>query len=904
VAIDQVLAGFAPLSTLQDVLVGLNRWPNETAIIAFRDGTKEAVTYGELENLARRLAAGLIAHGVAVGEPVGIYADSRPEAVALRLALIAAGAMMVSIDQDLTPEQLAHVLEDSGCRRIFTLSGDRPRVRQSCGETLEIFLLDEETNETESAKGWKSLLLNQTPDPRLVAPEDIAALFYTSGTTGPPKGVPLSHGSIAFNLRALLGLNVVAPGDRVLLPLPLHHSYPFIVGMLTPLAAGAAMVLPSEVTGPAMQIALRDAGPTIMIGVPRLYEALYAGVEGRIAARGTLPLKLFRLLLQLSRRAQRRFGPSAGRHLFAAVHRNLAPNLRVLVSGGARLDPEIGRRLEALGWQVLSGYGLVETASISTFNPPGRARMESGGLPAPEVDVRVDQPDAAGRGEVLIKGPNVFRGYKNNPDANRLAFTDDGWFRSGDLGVRDEDGYLYIVGRVKEMIVLPDGKNIAPENVEALYQKIPYVHEIAVVERAGALAGLVVPDLEAVRTAGSARIDDLIRVSFAELAPQLPPYQRLSDFAITREELPRTRLGKYQRHHLPEIYERAERRESPAPTPLSDSDRELLESLRIAPLWAWLERRFEGRVLTPGTSPQLELGIDSLAWVTLGLEIEERFGFHLTEEALARVITLRDLLEAVQALPETPKPAEATSLEARRRLPAESESWLSPTGPWLVGLGRVLHLVARFVAKAGFRLRVEGLQGVPTSGPLIIASNHASDLDPFMIGAALSFAHMRESYWGADLERAFSHPVLGRLARALHLFPVDDRAPAASLEMGTAVLERSRILIWFPEEWRSPTGELQRFLPGVAHLAIKTGAPIVPAYIAGTFEAMPRTRRIPRLSPVRVVFGAPLSADGLEAKGHGEGREERICTALRDTVAALVELRRGCRGDSSSFGKN
>jgi long-chain acyl-CoA synthetase len=876
------------VQTLQDVFAGLHSWSDAPAIVAFRGGTKETLTYRELDTLSRRLAAGLIAHGIAVGEPIGIYADNRPEAVALRLALIAAGAMIVSIDQDLRPEQLGHVLQNSGCRRIFALSGDLPRVRQSCGETLEVFLLDGEKDQLPPAKCWESLLADQAVDQRAVAPDQIAALFYTSGTTGPPKGVPLSHGNMAFNLDVLLALNLVGPGDRILLPLPLHHSYPFIVGMLTPLAAGAAIVMPAEVTGPAIQTALRDGRPTIMIGVPRLYETLYAGIETRVAAGGKLLQKLFGLLLLLSVGAQHRFGLRIGRRLFAALHSGLAPSLRALVSGGARLDPEIGRRLEGLGWQVLSGYGLVETTSISTFNLPGRARMESAGMPAPGVEVRIDNPDAAGRGEVLIKGPNVFRGYHNDPEANHAAFTEDGWFRTGDLGVLDADGYLHIVGRVKEMIVLADGKNIAPEDVETLYRESPYVQDIAVIERAGDLAGLVVPEFEAIRSAGSMRIEDVIRVSFAELARQLPTYQRLSAFAITREKLPRTRLGKFQRHRLLEIYERAQRRENPPPTPLSESDRELLSSPRIAPLWSWLERRFQGRDLTPDTIPQLELGIDSLAWVTLGLEIEKCFGFHLSEETLARVITLRDLLHAIQDLPEAPISAEATSSEVRGQLRAERERWLAPTGPWLVGIGRGLHVIARLLARVFFRLRVEGLHAVPTSGPLIIAANHTSDLDPFMIGAALSFDHMREAYWGADLERAFSHPVLGRLARVVHLFPVDDRTPTASLEMGAAVLDRGHILIWFPEEWRSPTGELQRFLPGVAHLAIRSNAPIVPAHIEGTFQAMPRTRRMPRPGPVEVVFGSPVSATELEARGRGKDREERVCQALRDLVASLA----------------
>jgi long-chain acyl-CoA synthetase len=875
------------MQTLQDIVTELNRWPDKPAIVSFRDGAKETLTYRELENLSCRLAAGLIAHGISVSEPVAVYADNRPEAVAVRLALIAAAAMIVSIDQDVRAEQLAHVIEDSGCQRVFMLAGDLPQVRRSCGDTLEVFLLDCEKDET-AAESWRNLLADQTANQRVVSSNEIAALFYTSGTTGPAKGVPLSHENIACNLNALLALNLIGPGDRILLPLPLHHSYPFIVGMLAPLAAGAAIVMPSEVTGPAIQTALRNGEPTLMVGVPRLYEVLYAGIEERIAARGKLTIALFRLLLRLSMGVQNRFGLRVGRRLFAAVHDGLAPSLRVLASGGARLDPEIGRRLEGLGWQVLSGYGLVETASISTFNSPGCARMESAGMPAPGVEIRIDDPDTAGRGEILIKGPNVFRGYHNDPEANRKAFTNDGWFRSGDLGVRDKDGYLYIVGRVKEMIVLPDGKNIAPEEVEALYRESPYVQDIAVIEREGGLAGLVVPDFETVRAAGSMRIEDLIRVSFAELAPQLPTYQRLSDFAITREELPRTHLGKFRRHRLLEIYERAQRGEGRPSAPLSDTDRELLRSPTIAALWNWLERRFEGRALTLETSPQLDLGIDSLAWIALGLEIEDRFGFHLLEETLARVITLRDLLEAVQALPEAPETAEETAPNARRRLLAERDRLLAPTGPWFIVIGRILHALVRLAARAVFHLQVEGLHAVPKTGPLIIAANHASDLDPFMIGAALSFAHMREAYWGADVQRAFSHPILGRLARVIHLFPVNDRAPAASLEIAAAVLERGHKLIWFPEEWRSPTGELQRFLPGVAHLAIKASALIVPAYIEGTFQAMPRTRRTPRPAPIRVVFGAPISVTALEAKGQGDNREERICTALRDLVGALA----------------
>jgi long-chain acyl-CoA synthetase len=328
--------------TLEDILVGLARWPDAPAVISFRDGAKQVLTYRELDDLSRRLAAGLVARGVALGEPVGIYLDNRPQAVVARLALIAAGAVILSLDPDLRPAQLARAVEDSACRRVFTTGAKLSELREAGLDGLDAILLDDWEDDSAAAENWRDLLAEEPMAPREISEDMIAAFFYTSGTTGRPKGVPLSHGNIAGNLAALLDLGLVAPEDRVLLPLPLHHSYPFIVGMLVPLAAGAAIVMPAEVTGAAIQSALRDTRTSIMIGVPRLYEALYAGIEGQLAARGRLPRALFRGLLQLSIRARRGLGVNPGRRLFAALHRRFGPSLRAgpdrLRPGGDRVD--------------------------------------------------------------------------------------------------------------------------------------------------------------------------------------------------------------------------------------------------------------------------------------------------------------------------------------------------------------------------------------------------------------------------------------------------------------------------------------------------------------------------------------------------------------------------------------
>src|SRR5690606_17598517 len=261
-------------------------------------------------------------------------------------------------------------------------------LREAAPAEIEPILLDAET-ETDGAVPWTALFGAPLDPMPAAAPEDPVALFYTSGTTGRPKAVPLTHANILSNLDGILAMGVVRPGDRVLLPLPLHHSYPFIVGMLAPLMSGAAIVLPAGITGPQLARALQEAEVATIVGVPRLYRAIADGLAARVAGRGRLAAAAFEAMLRASVVARARFG-----------------------------------------FEVLSGYGLVETASIATFNPRGRNRMGSAGLPAPGVSIRIADPDAEGRGEVQIRGPNVFSGYRNNPEANATAFTADGWFRS------------------------------------------------------------------------------------------------------------------------------------------------------------------------------------------------------------------------------------------------------------------------------------------------------------------------------------------------------------------------------------------------------------------------------------------------------------------------------------------
>ena len=877
----------ADAATLLHLLGGLAEGGDRPAVRAFTAAGEDRLTYRELDESARRLAGGLKARGLAVGAFVAIYAPNSARWVQARLGVLLAGGVAVSLDSDLGREALSLQLADSDPKVIVTVRAHLEDLEAA--EVLDgrdVWLLDAEPEE--DTRSWHHLLDAPIDALPHVDPDQTASLFYTSGTTGPPKGVPLSHRNIVGNLTAILALDVVGQGDRVLLPLPLHHSYPFIVGLLVPLIVGATQVQPSGISGPEIRHALAEGGVDIVVGVPRLYDTLAQGLTARLRDGGAVEKTMYRLL-RLSGWLRRRFGVLWGRTLLRPLHKRLAPNLRLMASGGAKLEAETAHTLEAFGWMVLSGYGLVETASITTFNPPGAAKLGTAGKPAPGVQLRIDHDSApeapADQGEIQISGPNVFPGYRNNAAANEKAFATDGWFKSGDLGYLDADGYLVIVGRVKEMIVLPDGKNIAPDEVEAVYAESPYIAEIAVMEHKGQLIGLVVPDMDALRGAGHG-VSDVIRISLSELSPRLPAYKRLSDWALVREPLPRTHLGKYQRHKMADVLDRAERGRGPADAPWSDDDRALVQTTRGRQVWDWLQGKFPDKTLHPDTSPQLDLGIDSLAWVTIGLEIQERFGIALSEEAIARTLTLRDLLQEVNQAPA----ADTGGQDAHtHKLVEEARHWLRPRGPLEMTAGRGLHQVARGLTRLILGLKVEGLEHLPAKGPVVITPNHVSDLDPVVVGGALDGRHAQEVVWGAIRERLFTN-VPGRvLARIAHMVPVDDRAPGASLAVGTEVLRQGHILVWFPEEWRAPDGRLQRFLPGIGRLLLDTDARAVPCYIDGTFEAMPRGARFPKAHKVTVRFGPPIAASELAGP---DATPEAVADALRAKVAALSQRER------------
>ncbi|MDP1834885.1 MAG: AMP-binding protein [Chlamydiales bacterium] len=868
-----------PIETLVSVIDNLPTWGDRVAVRLITNQKNIPLTYPELHRSACALAKGL---RIKKGETVGLFAPNSLEWFVAAMAILKAGGIIVPIDMQSDSKSLEHILSDSGINRIFTTEALQDKV----ATVPTITLLD------------KSNLLNlehTQGDLPQVNPEDLAVLFYTSGTTGRPKGVPLAHGKMAFSLRALLADEIVKPDDIVLLPLPLHHVYPIIMGFLYPLCKGLEIILPEELTGPAIARAITTGNVSAVIGVPRLYSAMVSGIQARAKAGGAIKNLLFKSLLAISTFARKRFGLKLGKTLLAPLHRTMGTRLRILASGGSKLDSELGWTLEGMGWDVAIGYGLTETAPLLSFTHPGDGAVETVGMPIEGVTIRIAK-GADGTGEILAKGPNVFSGYLNLPDKTKEVFTEDGWFRTGDLGYIDDSGRMRVLGRASTLIVASGGEKIQPEDVEAVYQQNHFIQEMAIFQQNGRLVALVVPNVEAIRKEGG-DVDWNIRQALTSQSRTLASYQRVTDFVMTREPLPRTRLGKLRRHLLPDLHNRAKNGSMLVGTPITvDSmppeDRALVTKPAPKSVWEWLCSLHPNKHLTLDSSVQLDLGVDSLEWINYTLEIRHRAGVELGQEAFGQIESIRDLLNAVAA-------SEAITDEEVQVLPfdnpenfltEEQKHWLTPLGFAAKPLLHMLHFFNKMLLKVFFRLKVKGLENVPKKGPYIICPNHVSHLDPFAIAAAIDYSQLSTLRWGGWQGVVMRNPLNRAISRLSQAVPIDPQnAALSSLAVGAAILKQNHNLVWFPEGRRSPEGTLQTFKPGIGMLLEHYDVPVIPVYIEGTYEALPMGQKIPGLREVTVTFGTPLTPEELLKKGSGKLPHERITNGLYHAIKTLGE---------------
>jgi long-chain acyl-CoA synthetase len=498
-----------------------------------------------------------------------------------------------------------------------------------------------------------------------------------------------------------------------------------------------------------------------------------------------------------------------------------------------------------------------------------------------------------------VRGPNVFAHYHHLPEKTEESFTKDGWFRTGDLGFLDADGYLHLAGRRSTMIVTEGGKNVQPDELEEAYQAEPEIGEIVVMSRDENIVGLIVPDFDVVEARDPKEVEGAVRKAVEKASRRLPPYKRLADFALTRESLPRTRLGKPRRHLLEERYEQALQDKDAASAParkpmrvneMSAEDRSLLEDPSARRAWDWLAERFADRRLTPDSDLRLDLGVDSMEWLNMTMELSSRTGAELSEDAIARIESVRDLLEEVtQSGGEAAAERQHILDDPEGSLNEEQKQWLTPQSVWQRAMGRLTYAMTLFIMRVLFRLDVRGLEHLPAEGPYVLAPNHVSYLDPFALGVALSYRRLRQTFWAGWTGLLFTNWFVRRFSRIARVVPIDpDRAVGSSLAFGGTVLKRGLMLVWFPEGTRSESGELMEFKPGLGLLLERFSVPVLPVIIDGAYEAWPRQRTVPRLRRIRVTIHPPADPRALAEEGEGQEGSRRIMSGLHRHMEELM----------------
>lgn len=910
--------------------------PGKVAMRHFKaDETAERYTYGQLRDRAMRASLYLAACGVEAGDRVLLAAENRPEWAMAYFGAIRAGATVVPVDHEASIEELERIVARSGARAIVASASVYARLLEAEHAAATPIRLED------LFKG--AVQLGSEEDFQLREPAELASLLFTSGTTGTPKGVMLSGRNFTTLVSRLSEIFDLGERDGLLSVLPLHHTFEFTTGLLLPLAVGAEIAYLEERTGESIVHAFQTGRITAMVGVPAVWKLLLRRIEEGFEKLGLGPS--VKLLQEGGRRAHDATGTHLlGRAAFTPVHRKFGGRLRYLISGGSAMPPKIYDAFRGMGFEILEGYGLTEAAPVLTVQRPEQRRAGHVGRPVGGVEIRIHRPDADGVGEVLAKGPNVMLGYWEDPEATAEALRD-GWLHTGDLGKLDEEGNLVLVGRSKDVIVDSAGKNIYPDELEDLYEKHPAIRELSIVglpaEGGGErVACLVVPETEG-RDPAEARRE--VEAHFREISLKLPVWKRVKVLHFRSEVLPRTATQKVRRPEIVRALQALEKEGRGTRRSAASGGEAWLYDLIARVCEQPLEK------VSPEARLEQDLGFDSLTFTELGAALEaagvplptpeEILSIETVAELVALVGRLRrqggksrhgstgsagaekparkirsllgSVLDAVQpAADRVPLLASALNLAREEGLdllddffsrpPSRSAEEEEESLPF--DLPDAVVSAGRRVLRGGqiglyenfFHTRLYGKAHIPQHTNFLVAANHASHLDMGLVkhalgdqGKNLAALAARDYFFKDRLRRTY-------FENFTQLIPMDRHGSLReSLDLASRSLKKGNNLLIFPEGTRAQDGEIKEFKGSLGYLALKNRVGILPMYLRGTYEALPKGRLVPKGRELAVHIAPFLSFEDLEEVVKGLPRSEQHRAVARLVEEIIRSLRDG-----------
>lgn len=925
-------------SYLERLVGSFESRPDRVAMRIVGDDS-EVYTFGQTLAAIRSVAFRISQEGVNFGDRVALIGENHPNWAVAYLATLYRGAVCVPLDPHGEIETITNFLENSESQLAFIDSAQIERFRQieeKLGRPIKAAVwngvsgsgYDPALNGFHSFADWAS---NGCPaaaarEMPTAAGDDIALLIYTSGTTGTPKGVPLTHGNIVVELDGIKEILDLTDRERILSLLPLFHAYLQIVNLWVATTYGCEVGYLKELSPAELGNAMKEFKPTILTTVPRLWYLFHKKIFDAVEVKPKAVQVLFRSMLAANGTLRDTVGVNLGRKLFGKVHESFGGELRMAISAGSRFDEDVARDFHKLGFTILQGYGLTETSGAATGTYIDDNRVGSVGKPLKGAEVIIDKPDKDGVGEVLIRGGIVFSGYYKNPAATAEAFDADGWFRSGDLGRFDNDGFLYIVGRAKDVIVLPSGKNVHPEDLEVHYLKAPEVEELAILgiadeseSRAGAekLVAAVVPNFEYLKQAKIANSREAVRYALDNLGRELPEYQRVRDYIVRVEPLPRTATRKIKRFQLKkEIESGAVSNGLPEKRTwvLSATDLDLIESKAGQTVISAIRQYArEAETIHPEMNLEIDLGFDSLARAEVFAALEQVFETEFTAEQAAAAITVRGVVELVLLTPIGGQLASSRSSGDEAMTAdlnwskivknAEGVPEIEPVikrRPLFEAFSFVVMKCFGLFCRVFMRLEVSGLENLRAIAPregstasgFLVCPNHQSFLDPFVLCSTYPWPVFR-NFFHVGAKMFFKGRIMGFVARMLRVVPIDqDTQLMRAMKAGAIGLKRGKILNIYPEGERAFDGNLHEFKKGAAILAAELDLPILPVALDGLQNVWARRSWRIRPAKVKIAFGEPFYLrDVIKVSGTSPISEieyEMVTRHLKDTVEAMI----------------
>ncbi|RKU32781.1 hypothetical protein C6496_23250 [Candidatus Poribacteria bacterium] len=880
--------------------------PDKIALQMKRGSEWVRYSYSQLYEVSRQVAFMLWERGYREGDRVILFAENQPEWGIAYLAAVQIGVIVVPIDPQTAEEEIfalaeytesKAILASEACATRLQSTPIKPSVESASPEFLNInsFCQPFECEQTEISVPTDSELPavpDNFPDVD-IDPDTVASIIFTMGTTVDARGAMISHRGFIANVVAVSKALPPEDTDRFLSVLPLYHALGFSCNFLMSIYAGTTITYTNSLRPTSILAIMRETKTTVLIGVPRLFQLLYDTIK--------------RYVVQSPEAMEAPLDPETVEEIQAA----LGGHIRVLVSGGAALPDEVYDRFMEFGLTIYQGYGMTEASPVLSVNPHHKSKRGTVGPEVQGVQLQIINPDDNGIGEIVASSPSLMQGYYRNQAMTEQVIRD-GLLYTGDLGYFDEEGYLYLTGRSKDVIVSGAGKNIYPVELEALYQHSPLISEICVVGMSTdnlfeAAHAIIVPVHDDNRD--GTEVEKAIHQHIQERAQDLPTYQHLQTVHFWDTELPKSSDAMIDRQRVKEVLQEhlsRQTQEAPQPDPVKDTlatdENEGASKSTVAPdTPAGVEEViiFELSRLARLPADQIhlnsnlgtELGLDSMARVELLLLLESRLQRSIPDELIARIRTVGDVTETVKtlqsdsALPPVDEETSAYIVRSESSLISAALATLFRFGVWAI-------------YRCYFSIKCNGLENLPRE-PYIIAANHSSHLDTLAIMTVLGDECKRlrvlaaKDYW---FSTRFKSWFSGEL---LKFVPFDRHANfLQGLRISQGVLKQNECLLIYPEGTRSVTGELQPFKPGLGLLAYETGSPIVPAYIDGTYHALPKGSNLPRKSRVRVTFGKPImpsSGHEIENTDAASGLEQETYRKLADAVRAEIEaLRADC----------